>query len=103
MIIKLWRRCFGHGVLVVIEMKMLSRIAITVAALSMGGGFAYADSADQKNGSSYSLPTVVHGKTSMREAIGSNSTFSFKLFQVDDSEAKPRQPYSYPEPDDSHR
>jgi hypothetical protein len=98
---KPWR--FGPRALMVLEMKILSRIAILASALSMVGGFAFADSSQHRNDDpSYALPTIVHGKTSMRNAMKPNSTFSFKMFQTGD-DGKPQKPYSYPEPDDNHR
>lgn len=64
-------------------------------------GVAHADPADNDKDQTYELPTIVHGKTSMTKAMQTGSTFSFKLFQVDEPE-KP-QPYSYPEPSLNHR
>lgn len=74
---------------------------ISVLAALLAASVARADSPDKKEGQSYELPAIVHGKTSMRQAMQSGSTFSFKLFQVD--EPQKRQPYSYPEPSFNHR
>lgn len=74
---------------------------ISVLAALFAGGVARADPPDDDEDQSYDLPTIVHGKTSMRQAMQSGSTFSFKLFQVD--EPQKRKPYSYPEPSLNHR
>lgn len=69
---------------------------ILAAALAMAGA-ALAAPPEQEDNASYQLPVVVHGKTSMRQAMQSGSTFSFKMFQQEGQ--KTRRPYSYPEPD----
>ncbi|MBD9374349.1 hypothetical protein IB238_17140 [Rhizobium sp. ARZ01] len=81
-------------------MKYASTVIATLAVL-LAVGVARADSPDDNEGQSYDLPTIVHGKTSMQQAMQSGSTFSFKLFQVD--EPQKQQPYSYPEPSFNHR
>lgn len=61
---------------------------------------ALAASPEPRDNAPYQLPVVVHGKTSMRQAMRSNSTFSFKMFQQVDEGG--RKPYSYPEPDSNN-
>lgn len=76
-------------------------LATFMLASLLMAGVARADPADDSEDQSDQLPTIVHGKTSMRKAMQSGSTFSFKLFQIDEPQ-KP-QPYSYPEPSLNHR
>jgi hypothetical protein len=78
-------------------MKLLLRTILVLATVLAAGANAHAESPEQDDKPSYELPAIVHGKTSMRQAMRSGSTFSFKLYQTD--EPPPRQPYSYPEPD----
>ena len=74
----------------------LRTIFVLAAALAMAGT-ALAAPPEPEEDASYQLPVVVHGKTSMRQAMRSGSTFSFKMFQQEGRAT--RQPYSYPEPD----
>lgn len=76
---------------------MLSRSVLLLTVSVALAGTAFAASPDRRDDPSYDLPVVVHGKTSMRKAMGTNTTFSFKMFQRD-RQQKP-EPYSYPEPD----
>lgn len=74
----------------------LRTIFVLATALAMAGT-ALAAPPEPEEDASYQLPVVVHGKTSMRQAMRSGSTFSFKMFQQEGRQT--RQPYSYPEPD----
>lgn len=71
--------------------------ACAIAGSALAAGDALAAPPEQAENAPYQLPVVVHGKTSMRQAMRSGSTFSFKMFRQDSQEK--RQPYSYPEPD----
>lgn len=76
---------------------MLFRSFLLLTVSVALAGTASATSRDRRDDPSYDLPVVVRGKTSMRQAMGTSSTFSFKTFQRD-GQQKP-EPYSYPEPD----
>ena len=68
-----------------------------MAGSALATGNAWSAPPEPAENAPYQLPVVVHGKTSMRQAMRSGSTFSFKTFRQDGQEK--RQPYSYPEPD----